>query len=122
MLVKGTSETDFSFLKGDECYYPSKEYSMDISRHLAVLKVDVVSLPVGRPGSPATEILHDLDSGSDEDMLEYTTTRPDGVNNLMVVRFTEVDAEWLKLFLTQGLSLDCESDSQLVAQRLKPRR
>lgn len=65
---KGTSETDFSFLKGDECYYPSKEYSMDISRHLAVLKVDVV--PVSKPGSSVTEILRDLDSGSDEDMLE----------------------------------------------------
>jgi hypothetical protein len=75
-----------------------------------------------KPGSPATEILQDLDSGSDEDMLEFKTTRPDGVSNLMAVRFTKVDAERLKLFFTQGLSLDCESDSQLVAQRLKPRR
>jgi hypothetical protein len=68
VLVKGTLETDLSFLKGDECYYPSKEYSIDISPHLAVLKFDVV--PVSKPGSLVTEILRDLDSGSDENMLE----------------------------------------------------
>jgi hypothetical protein len=100
VLVKGTLETDLSFLKGDECCYLSKEYSMDISRHLAFLKVDVV--PMGKPGSPVTKILQDLDSGSDEDMLEYKTTPPDGVSNLMVVRFTKVDAKHLKLFLTLG--------------------
>jgi len=65
---------------------------MDISRHLAALQINAVSVP---------EIRQDLDSRSEEDMLEFMTTPPGGDSKLIVVRLTEVDARRLNLFVTQ---------------------
>jgi hypothetical protein len=67
--VEGMPEMDLNILKSDECYDSKKEYSMDISRHLAAPKV--VAVPVSKPGSPVIEIRQNSDSRSGEDMLEY---------------------------------------------------
>jgi hypothetical protein len=70
---------------------------MNISRHFAVLQINTVS--VSKPGSPVTEIGQDLDSRSEEEMLEFMTTPPGGDSKPIVVRLTEVDAQALEFVL-----------------------
>ena len=88
-------------------------YSTDISRHLPAPKVRAVL--VSPASSPVIEIRQDSDSRSDEDMLEYMTTHPDVAIKPMVVGLTEVDAERLKSFLTQGLALTARHRSPKLA-------